>query len=59
MQFKEIARAFEVLSNPKTRELYDQGGEEALKEGGNGGGSGQRDDGVCYLDITMFLEGSV
>lgn len=38
-RFKEIARAFEVLSNPKTRELYDQGGEEALKEGGNGGGS--------------------
>ena len=42
LQFKEIARAYEVLSNEKTRELYDEGGEEALKEGGpGGGGSGE------------------
>lgn len=41
-QFKEIARAYEVLSNEKTRQLYDEGGEEALKEGGpGGGGSGE------------------
>ncbi len=36
-----------MLSNEKTRELYDQGGEEALKEGGNGGGSGEFID--CYV----------
>ncbi|XP_041378865.1 LOW QUALITY PROTEIN: dnaJ homolog subfamily A member 1-like [Gigantopelta aegis] len=38
-KFKSIAQAYEVLSNEKTRELYDKGGEEALKEGGGGGHS--------------------
>ncbi|XP_003387983.1 PREDICTED: dnaJ homolog subfamily A member 1-like [Amphimedon queenslandica] len=38
-KFKEIAHAYEVLNDPKTRELYDKGGEEALKEGGGGGSS--------------------
>ena len=37
MQFKEIAAAYEILSDDKKRKLYDEHGEEGLKEGGMGG----------------------
>ena len=37
-QFKSISHAYEVLADEKKRKLYDEGGEQALKEGITGGG---------------------
>jgi len=52
-KFKEISMAYEVLSNPEKRKLYDQAGEQGIKEGGSGGGGGMNP-----MDIfDMFFGG--
>lgn len=38
-RFKEIAEAYEVLSDKKKRDIYDQYGEDGLHGGAPGGGS--------------------
>jgi len=39
-KFKELSNAYEVLSNPEKRQLYDDYGEEGVKNGGPPGGGG-------------------
>jgi len=40
-KFKEVNKAFEVLTDPKKKEMYDQYGESAFERGGFGGAGPQ------------------
>lgn len=37
-KFKEISMAYEVLADPEKRKIYDQHGEQGIREGGGGSG---------------------
>jgi DnaJ family protein C protein 16 len=41
-KFIEVSTAYEVLSDPEKRKVYNEHGEEGLKEGGEGGQSGEQ-----------------
>lgn len=51
-KFKQISQAYEVLSDPKKREIYNRGGEKAIKEGGSSdGGSGSFASSMDIFDL--------
>uniref|UniRef100_A0A914XA11 Uncharacterized protein n=1 Tax=Plectus sambesii TaxID=2011161 RepID=A0A914XA11_9BILA len=48
-KFKEISYAYEILSNPQRRQLYDARGLDGIKENGAGGGGFGSDDLFSHL----------
>ncbi|MCP9261103.1 DnaJ subfamily A member 2 [Dirofilaria immitis] len=53
-KFKEISFAYEVLSNPDRRGVYDARGLDGIKEGDSGGFSGAEDLFQHYLVVVRF-----
>ncbi len=53
-KFKEINKAFEVLSNPQKKQMYDQYGEAAFQRGGPGAGGTPGGAGGQYYQEGPF-----
>ncbi|XP_054160688.1 dnaJ homolog subfamily A member 1-like [Oppia nitens] len=56
-QFKLISQAYEVLSDENKRRIYDSGGEQAIKEGGVGGGGSGFSSPMDIFDMFFNMGG--
>ncbi|MGM0905851.1 MAG: molecular chaperone DnaJ [Pseudomonadota bacterium] len=62
IKFKEIKQAYEVLSDPQKRQMYDQYGHEAFeqaRQGGGGHGAGGFGGGADFADIFGDVFGDI
>ena len=60
-KFKEVRKAYDVISNPQKRSAYDQFGHAGVEQGAGGFGGGNPFGGVqavleTYLEISLVVE---